>query len=273
MMDCDYPSECNHVRHRTLQEVREAEERRQLQQLQAPPPPPQEPRSPPPPVVATRPVNPDDELPLNEAIEVLENVPDGEELKSPTSPLRSSFFFFDDPDEVDVPEGEDEPSFDNEWPKKRKTNLSGIDQRITEEQNEAGPSTVNTRNMDEDMLRSLIDEDEKMMPLDFFGSVIARCRSRMSGQEHPRRTGKLTVRNLTEADKRNESDSSSDSDSDSSSSASPISSTGSDVEWLSASDSTNLSEESALADEDESEDGSDEEIDALVAAGRSFLRD
>ncbi|KAI1760628.1 hypothetical protein GGR53DRAFT_509086 [Hypoxylon sp. FL1150] len=263
VVDCDYPSECHHVRYRLQNEAREEKQRERLQTL------PEEPRSPPPapPVVATRPVNPDDELPLNEAIEVLEHVSEDGELKSPTSPLRTSFFFFDDPDEVDAPDGdEEELRSDNEGLKKRKAQSSETNQRTIDEQFEAGASTINTKDVDEKMLRRLIGEDEEVMPPDFLGGVLERCQSRMSSREHPKHGDKLTVRNLTGAD---EWESSSDGNSDSSS----ISPSGSEVESLSVSESTNLSEESAWLDGEESDDESDGEIDTLVAAEKSFLRD
>lgn len=264
MVDCDYPSQCHHERYRLHTE---AVEKKLLEAVT------EKPQSPP--IVASVPMNPDDELLLNEAIEVREYEDVGDEQKSPTSPKsplrQTSFFLFDDPDEVDVPDEEEKPQVDNEGRKKRKTKTPK-NQRSMGEQDEADHSAVDINDM---TLQRLIEEDGKMMPLEFLeANVVARCRSRMSNREHPKHSGKLTVRNLTDADKEDEWDHSSDSDSDTSSSLSPTSSSCSDGEWLSASELTSASEDSSTrANRGESDDETDEELDALVAAEKSFLRD
>ncbi|KAI1769952.1 hypothetical protein F4818DRAFT_434836 [Hypoxylon cercidicola] len=268
MMDCDYPSECHHERYRLHTE---ALEKKLLQAVS------EVPRSPS--IVASVPLSPDDELPLNEAIKVREYEGEGDELKSPTSPKsplsQTSFFFFDDSDEVDVADQKEEESkVDNEGRKKRKTKSSKNQQPIGE-QDEAGYSAGINKDTVEDTLQRLIDEDENMMPLELLeANVMTRCQSRMSNREHPKHpkhSGKLTVRNLTEADKENDWDESSDSDSDSSLSLS-LTSSCSDGEWLSASELTCVSEDGIQAGEGNEEE-SDEELDALVAAGKSFLRE
>ncbi|KAI0180738.1 hypothetical protein GGR52DRAFT_521497 [Hypoxylon sp. FL1284] len=263
MRDCDYPSECHHERYRLH---REAPEKRQLEVVV------EEPRSPP--IVENAPVSLDDELPLNEAIEVREYEDEGNEQKSPTSPKsplrQTSFFVFVDPDEVDgADEEEEEPEARNEGRKKRKTETYDKDERPVVEQGEADHSDADAEDIYEDALQRLIEEDQEIMPLELLEtSETPRCPSRMSNREHPKHSSKLTVRNVTDAYNEDES---SDSESETSSSAS--SSSSSDGEWLSASELTSVSGDGLQADNDESEGESDGELDELVRAEKSFLRE
>ncbi|XXG96350.1 hypothetical protein Hte_002632 [Hypoxylon texense] len=269
MMDCDYPSECHHERYR-LQ--KEALEKKLLEAVT------EEPRSPP--IVASVPINPDDELPLNEAIEVRVYEDGSEEPKSPSSPkspLRQTSFFYDEPEEADAldqeEEEEEESRAEDEGRKKRKTKSAEKSQEPAGEQDEGKADHSAT-------LQRLIEEDGKMMPLEFLeASVVARYRSMMSSQEHPRHSAKLTVRNLTDADKdEDESDDSDDSDTDTTLSLSPSASSCSDGEWLSASELTCASEDSGTQADGEESEGEvevevEEELDDLVASEKSFLRD
>ncbi|KAI8634507.1 hypothetical protein F5Y19DRAFT_213465 [Xylariaceae sp. FL1651] len=88
-IDCDSPSQCHH---RSYELVAKA-----LKEQDYSPGAENESHSPT--IMASVPLSPDDELPLNEAIELREGYGDGDEEKSPKSPLSQSNFFWDEPEQ------------------------------------------------------------------------------------------------------------------------------------------------------------------------------
>ncbi|KAF3071241.1 hypothetical protein GL218_00610 [Daldinia childiae] len=220
MIDCNYPSECHHVRYKLR-----AERFRKtfLEAL------PEEPQSPP--IVASVPMSPDDDLPLNEARAVLEEEDMGNGLRSPTSP-RSPL------GEMSLPEDEYERQEDKVW--WADTQEHEI-QKFTDGSagpGEAGSSTADTEDFSSENLYAALAEDENMMPLDLVDYIVStRRESNQSSREHPKHSSELTVRNFTEADRCEDWEESTDSDSESGSVLSlPSSSSSLDGEWLLASE-------------------------------------
>ncbi|CAJ2512117.1 Uu.00g077420.m01.CDS01 [Anthostomella pinea] len=204
MIDCDSPSRCHHRRY---QVAYEALERKYAFEVYD-----EEPESPT--IVASEPRSPDDDLPLNEALELKEGEDDDEEPKSPTSPkspLSQSSFFWDEPER-----------------KKRKQKGEKI---WWAEQKTSSPA-VDTSGMDSHTLQGLMAEDDKLMPADINYTAGPRRTGTSSRQaaapDVSAGTGTLTVRNLTDRDIwqdcESDSDESSDGDSDSDSN--------SDEEWV-----------------------------------------
>ncbi|KAI2465621.1 hypothetical protein F4781DRAFT_408706 [Annulohypoxylon bovei var. microspora] len=275
--DCDYPSECHHERYRLHTE---ALERRLLEESEYL----EEPQSPS--IVASRRLSTDDKLPLNEALELREVEDDGDGPKSPTSPkspLSQTSFFWDEPDTkeeekawwVESERQEKKPKTKSQQKIEQLTGLGliGLDETSSPE--------VDDNGMNAEQLNSLIEEDNDMMPLDIVtDTASARCKSRLSNREHPKHrkitARNLTDRNLTDADKWEDWEDSSDSDSDGNSSlSSPSSSSSLDGDWLSANEMTPDSEVSSknFHDKPKELEELEKELDALVKAGKSFLRD
>lgn len=266
MIDCDYPSECHHERYRLHTE---ALERRLLETL------PEEPQSPS--IVASVPLSPDDDLPLNEALEILEDEKEAGEKKSPPtspkSPLGQKSFFWEETDEDD-----EEAAW---W--ERKSNKESTQEPRNpklEKRDEDDETTVIVDDDDGDseaIFTLEVDEEDKenVSPIDNDSySPAPRCESRLSNRENPKRGKRLTCRNLTEVDKLEYWDESSESDSDGGSTlSSPSSSSSFDGEWVAASDSTLATDVSSEAEdrgEDRSDEESDEELEALVKQGNRF---
>ncbi|KAI2616246.1 hypothetical protein GGR54DRAFT_236426 [Hypoxylon sp. NC1633] len=259
LIDCDFPSECLHERHRLQME---AFERNLVEEV----PEPQSPS-----IVASAPLSPDDELEVNEALDVRERKDGKEERQksptSPRSPLSQTSFFWDESDEE---EKGDERVWWIEDRGREKEHKSSSQQRVTQRTSDESNAVDKTSS-------SAVDDDiDSEMLNDFSGEEISRCRSR----EHPKHSSKLTVRNLTDADKLEEWDDSTDSDSDGSSPLSSPSSTSSfDSEWLptfgltpASEVGSNSSSSSSKAIEDKSEEELEEELKAMIEAEKSFLR-
>ncbi|KAI0131104.1 hypothetical protein F4814DRAFT_404824 [Daldinia grandis] len=238
MVDCNYPSECHHVRHK----LRAEEFRKTLLESL-----PEEPQSPP--IVASVPISPDDDLPLNEARVVLEEEDKGNGQRSPTSP-RSPL------GEMSVSGGESERKEDKVWwanTEERDRNIKasrGI-QKLTDGSGEAGSSTASTEDFNSETLYAALAEDENMMPLDLTNYIVGpRHESKQSSQGNPEHSSKLTIRNFTDADRCEDWEESTDSDSDSGSTSSlPSSSSSLDGEWLLASEFVPTSEVGSEHDE------------------------
>ncbi|KAI2783183.1 hypothetical protein F4815DRAFT_460185 [Daldinia loculata] len=219
MIDCNYPSECHHVRYK----LRAEKFRKTL--LEALPEEPQSPR-----IVASVPMSPDDDLPLNEAREVLEEEDKGNGQRSPTSP-RSPL------GEMSLPEDESERKGDKVWWADTEEHDKNIKytqetQKLTDGlrgPGEAGPSTVGAEDFNSETLYAALAEDENMMPLDLVNYIVStRCE------------------NWEE---------STDSDSDSGSVLSlPSSSSSLDGEWLLASEFVPASEAGGEQDENKFEE-------------------
>ncbi|KAI1656552.1 hypothetical protein F4813DRAFT_363631 [Daldinia decipiens] len=227
MIDCNYPSECHHVRYK----LRAQRFRKTLLEAL-----PEEPQSPP--IVASVPMSPDDDLPLNEARAVLEEEDQGNEQRSPTSP-RSPL------GEMSLPEDESEQKEDKVWwadTEDHDTNIQSTQetQKLTaglEGPGEANSSAAGTEDFNSETLYAALAEDENMMPLDLVDYVAStRRESKQSSREHPKHSSELTVRNFTDADRCEDWEESTDSDSDSGSVSSLHSSSSSlDGGWLLAS--------------------------------------
>lgn len=221
MIDCNYPSECHHVRYK----LRAEKFRKTL--LEALPEEPQSPR-----IVASVPMSPDDDLPLNEAREVLEEEDKGNGQRSPTSP-RSPL------GEMSLPEDESERKGDKVWWADTEEHDKNIKytqetQKLTDGlrgPGEAGPSTVGAEDFNSETLYAALAEDENMMPLDLVNYIVStRCESW---------------------------EESTDSDSDSGSVLSlPSSSSSLDGEWLLASEFVPASEAGGEQDENKFEEKS-----------------
>ncbi|KAI1374804.1 hypothetical protein F4677DRAFT_424898 [Hypoxylon crocopeplum] len=244
--DCDYPSECHHERYRIHIE---ALQRNLLELI------PEEPQSPS--IVANASLSPDDDLVLNEALRVREDEEhDGQSPTSPRSPLSQTSFFWEESDQ------EEETSvwwIDNKEQEKKSKNKS---RRKGRQLTGTGPSAVNPGDMDSEEQYSSSEEDER-----------PRCQSRLSNREHPKHSGKLTVRNFTDADKWDDYDES-DSDCDSNSSASSSSSSTSfDGEWIPASEATSTPVGSNKAENGLTDEEQQEESRALIEAGNSYEPD
>ncbi|KAI1456512.1 hypothetical protein F4805DRAFT_226179 [Annulohypoxylon moriforme] len=273
--DCDYPSECHHERYRLHTE---ALERRMLEEESEEF---EEPHSPS--IDTRRTFSTDDKLPLNEAVTLKEGQEEVEELKSPTSPkspLSQTSFFWDEPEPKEAEEKAWWVDSERREIKKCKTKSQQKIEQLTglgviPEEETGGP-------MDPEELQSLIEEDEEMMPLDFADDTPGpRCKSRLSfrGREHDGHRRKLSAKNLADADKWEDWEDSSGSESDGSSlPSSPSSCSSLEAEWLSANGTSSASDvsgggESHDKNEDELEEERDKELDELVRAGKSFLRD
>lgn len=189
---------------------------------------PEEPQSPR--IVASVPMSPDDDLPLNEAREVLEEEDKGNGQRSPTSP-RSPL------GEMSLPEDESERKGDKVWWADTEEHDKNIKytqetQKLTDGlrgPGEAGPSTVGAEDFNSETLYAALAEDENMMPLDLVNYIVStRCE------------------NWEE---------STDSDSDSGSVLSlPSSSSSLDGEWLLASEFVPASEAGGEQDENKFEE-------------------
>lgn len=261
IIDCDYPSECHHERYRLHTE---ALERRMLEESQRL----EEPQSPS--INRRRRLSTDDKIPLDEEIVIEERKEEKEEQKSPTSPkspLSQTSFFWDEPES----RGGDEKAWwvDSERSemKKRKTKSQQKIEQLTglgvipEETAEA---------MDPEMLQSLIEEDREMMPLEVVGeSLIRRSKYSFSCRERLGHRRKSSVRSLASVEEWEEWEDSSDSESDDSSVLSSPPSCSNTI--------TSASEVSSEESHDGTEEGLDEERDKelnqLVTARKSFLRD
>ncbi|KAI0854026.1 hypothetical protein F5Y00DRAFT_64960 [Daldinia vernicosa] len=245
MVDCNYPSECHHVRHK----VRSEEFRKTLLEAL-----PEEPQSPP--IVASVPMSPDDDLPLNVARTVLEEEDKGNGHRSPTSP-RSPL------GEMSFPENESGPGEDKVWwadTEEHDKNIKSTQeiQKLTDEPGgpgKAGSPTDGAEDFDSETLYAALAEDENMMPLDLVDYVAStRRESKEFSREHPKHSSKLTVRNLTDADRCEDWEESTDSDSDGGSMLSlPSSSSSLDGEWLLASEFVPASEAGSERDENKFE--------------------
>ncbi|KAI0384671.1 hypothetical protein F5Y04DRAFT_292995 [Hypomontagnella monticulosa] len=262
MIDCDFPSECHHERYRLHTE---ALEKRMLETL------PEEPKSPS--IVASVRLSPDDDLPLNEALEILENEKVAEEPpQSPKSPLGQKSFFWEETDE------EDEDSA--WWDRGSKEGAQKPTSPKSDKKHDGSHTVIVAEEDSEPIFTLEVDEEDKEAspPCDNGYIPGQRCESRLSNRESPKRSKRLTCRNLTEVDKLEYWDESSESDSDGGSTlSSPSSSSSLDGEWVAASDSTPVAEAGDETDEDVSdlsdEEEIDEELEALIKAGKSFLRD
>ncbi|KAI1471938.1 uncharacterized protein F4812DRAFT_199782 [Daldinia caldariorum] len=229
MTDCNYPSECHHVRYRMRTE---AFKRRLLDAL------PEEPQSSP--IVASVPINPDDDLPLNEARVILEDEDKGNKQKSPTSPkspLSKTFFPSDEPERK-----EGKVWWTEEANTSTNTNLEREIRKPKDAELE-GPgkgksSSSGAEEFDSEALSIALAEDQNMMPLDLLDYIMStRDESRQSEQEHPRHSSESNAQKPTDADRSDDQEeSTTDSDSDSGSASSSRSSSSSvDGQWLLAS--------------------------------------
>ncbi|KAI1214347.1 uncharacterized protein F4807DRAFT_122918 [Annulohypoxylon truncatum] len=268
-VDCDYPSECHHERYRLHTEALERRMHEESEELE-------EPHSPS--FDTSRTLSTDDRLSLNEAVELRERQDDGEEQKSPTSPkspLSQTSFFWDEPE----PKEKEEKAWWVDSERKEKKRKTKSQQKIEQLTGLGIIPEETSGGMDPEELRDLIEEDKEMMPLEVVDDTSSRrCKSRLSCREHPKHRRKMVVRNPTDADKWEDWEDSSDSESDGSSLlSSPSSCSSLDGEWLSANETASASEinskESRGRSEDELETEVGRELDALVKAGKSFLRD
>ncbi|KAI5928205.1 hypothetical protein F4810DRAFT_183597 [Camillea tinctor] len=103
--DCDYPSECHHTRYRVARDG--------LQNGYETESPVEEPQSPS--RIETCPRSPDDELPLNEALELTEDDDDTKSPTSPKSPLSQTSFFGDEADDEDKENTEQKKDGEKVW--------------------------------------------------------------------------------------------------------------------------------------------------------------
>ncbi|KAI1135793.1 hypothetical protein F5Y05DRAFT_393293 [Hypoxylon sp. FL0543] len=277
IMDCDYPSECHHERYRLHTE---AVERRYLETLE------EEPESPS--MVASVPLSPDDELPLDETLEIAEAKEENDRQDSPTlpksptspkSPLSQTSFLWDDSDE-----NEDEKTWGEDTERKEKKRKTKCQQKIQQLTGiefsgleKASSPADDADGMDPEELCRFLEEDEGMMPLEIVHSNTSqRSKSRRCKREQPTHARKLTVRNLADEDDCEDWDEWSDSDSDdgsSLSSARPSSASSLDGEWVSASDQTTTFEDSDETVDKKTEEKLERELEAMVKAGTSFLQD
>ncbi|KAL7623692.1 hypothetical protein AAE478_005244 [Parahypoxylon ruwenzoriense] len=247
LVDCDYPSECHHERYRLRTEGLEENMLGNLTE---------EPTSPP--IVAGAPLNPDDELPLNEALELQGGEDEKDEQRSPTSPKRQKWDRKSDPPQKDQVPARTEQ----------------------DESHEASSFAIEAGTMDLEALYRLVAEDEDMMPIDNGDgsdgndngintcAATSSTGSRIFSRRNSEHDGKLTVRNRSDANSSESRDNSPDGDSDS-----RCSSLSSGSEWVPACDSTPASEVSSDEDGDRDEEGQDRDMRVWIETGRSFLRD
>ncbi|KAI1088712.1 hypothetical protein F5B19DRAFT_496109 [Rostrohypoxylon terebratum] len=261
IVDCDYPSECHHERYRLHTE---ALERRMLEESARL----DEPQSPS--INRRRRLSTDDKIPSNEEREIEEErKEDVEEKKSPTSPrspLSQTSFFWDEPESRDGDEKAWWVDSERSEKKKRKTKSQQKIEQLTglgvipEETSEA---------MDPEMLQNLIEEDRDMMPLEVADESLGRrCKNRFSFRERLGHRRKSSVRSLATVEEWEEWEDSSDSESDDNSVLSSLSSCSNTITAASEASSEGSHDET-----NESQEERDEELDMLVKARKSFLRD
>ncbi|KAI0007514.1 hypothetical protein F4779DRAFT_500247 [Xylariaceae sp. FL0662B] len=286
--DCDYPSECHHERYRLASEARQRD--RMLETLveeeSEPEPEPVSPTFVPSGAAQRRRSRSpdDDELPLNEALELREVADDGGDgERSPTSPLRQSSFFWDEPEEKEKRERAGEKDWwadldaaaAAEQTRKAKS-LKKIQQLTGVERSgpfvPGGSPAVDAGGMDAATLYALIEEDAHMMPVD--ANAAAEQDTRFSGRDDSSGGGggdggKLTVRNRTDAEIWDDWESSdSDSDSDDSSSSSDDD----DDEWFPAHELTPGFEVHGMSTRSHSREDADRNRDRDLRAF-AFLRE
>ncbi|KAI1804569.1 hypothetical protein F4811DRAFT_561748 [Daldinia bambusicola] len=229
MIDCNYPSECHHVRYRLRTE---AFKRRLLDAL------PEEPQSPP--IVASVPINPDDDLPLNEARAILEEEDKENKQESPTSPkspLSKTCFPSDKPERkeekvwwIEEPNTGTNTNFEREIQKPTDAELEGP--------GKGKSSPAGAEEFDSEALNIALEEDANMMPLDLLDYIVStRDESKQSDQEHVVHNSGSDARIAAEAERSDDQEeSATDSDSDSGSASSSTSSSSSvEGQWLLAS--------------------------------------
>ncbi|KAI1480613.1 hypothetical protein F4774DRAFT_377882 [Daldinia eschscholtzii] len=216
--DCNYPSECHHVRYKLRTE---AFKKRLLHAL------PEEPQSPP--IVASVPMSPDDDLFLNEARELLEEDDIENKQKSPTSPKSPL-------SQTSFPSDEPKRKEDKVWWTEEQDTSTKSEREIQkptdaefEEAGKENTSVAGTEGFDSETLHAILAEDESMMPLDLVGYAVS---TRSNGNHD----SVLTAQSSTDTDRSDDQEGSTDSDSDSVSVSSLASSSSSvNGQWLLAS--------------------------------------
>ncbi|OTA55307.1 hypothetical protein K449DRAFT_438860 [Hypoxylon sp. EC38] len=299
-LDCDFPSECHHVRHRVKTEGSQSTfQSTYMETVEEEP----EYTS----TAAEEPLRYGDELPLVETVEMEEeeegedednggekgeeevkeeerNLPDSPTI--PKSPLSQSSFLWDDSDEeekekekekekqVAGKENTERKEKKRKTKSRRKSKESGSTDSSVQE-NSNSPA-VDTKGMDPEELRRLLEEDKGMMPLELLPSDVSNQQQESERCEHgrPKHGKKLTVRNPSDADKCEDSDSSdSGSDGNSSPSSPPPSSASSlDGEWVPASDQKTPAEDGDLIIDQELEDELAREMEEMINATTSTLQ-
>ncbi|KAI8964807.1 hypothetical protein F5Y11DRAFT_315266 [Daldinia sp. FL1419] len=244
MTDCTYPSECHHVRYKLRKRTKTL--------LNMPPQDPDELQSPQ--IVSSKPSSPDDELTLDE-VRVMSEEDTGEvEQGSPKSPLGKTTYPWDEPGPKEEKVWWVDTDEQNEDNQPDEADPEFIDIKL-DNSGETDSSSSDAEGFSSDMLEAVLEEDESMMPLDLTDLVDTQDELKYYSREYPKHGSKLSVRNLTDADRGEDDDVSTDSSSESSSVSSKHSSSSSlDRESLVAAESTSPTENDNEDGENESEE-------------------
>ncbi|KAI0133374.1 hypothetical protein F4776DRAFT_132683 [Hypoxylon sp. NC0597] len=295
--DCDFPSECRYVRHTVHNEMFQT---RYMETLV------EEPVYPP--VVGDELLRHDDGLPLVETMDMEEeeeeekeeekeeegeeegeekeedeeeiNLPDSPTL--PKSPLSQTSFLWNDSDEEKTEKKKQENAKRKDkkckTKSKRKNGESSGTKSSSRQENAKSPA-VDAEGMDPEELYRLLEEDKSMMPLEMIqpDNSSRQQESRRCRQGRVKHGKRLIVRNLTYADRCEDWDDTTDSDTDDSSPPfSPPPSSASSLdggEWVPASGQTTPAKDGDYIIDRKLEEELERELEAMIRADKSFLRD